>query len=685
MKDRQKKMLRFLLNAEENIRIDDIAAAFKIGSRTVSRDLDFLENWLSLRGVFLERKTNKGIRILTYGKDPAEILEIINTPESYFSDLAHEQRQSFIFLYLLYNSREIKIAEVASTFFVSDTCVWNDLQQLEPQILKSGLALSRQKGVGVRIDGDEISIRLAFIRVFSRIFSTKSIIPYLYCVKEKQSPGIEVNKLNLLLENLKITGDHNFLFNLITFAEELLDNKFTLSGESFIYFYLLLTAQRMKAGFMINTPLSSECFDRYRDAGDFVIKKLTEKSVCGQIPRGEVELLGLIFQISELGDINLDNYEQLEQYIPESVITLSQKMISKAGEIGNEYFYLDPILEKILNASLASLVLRMANRIPHWWDERSAVVVPGGERSELEETIATLIKNELDIEVDEEELRAILFHFKASSVNPHHFSKEKIRCIICCFEGIGLVSYLYSIVSHDLPELDIVEATAVYKFDQRYLDMNRIDLVISTFPISDIETPVVVVPLPVERVGLEKLIQSRILRIKKEDSRYIKLPEILSEKVSSFSIDHVLSFIQEFKVKVWDQPYDLKLLIGTIARETGGDRHRIKKIEKAIWMREEHGPLILPEFGIRIFHCKSSGVDTPKSGLIRLDKGVCGDVDEELIVYIVAPDPCPENTRLMLSAFTVGIMERPLLRKVLSFSSEEKVRLGLYDLYHSLL
>jgi hypothetical protein len=55
------------------------------------------------------------------------------------------------------------------------------------------------------------------------------------------------------------------------------------------------------------------------------------------------------------------------------------------------------------------------------------------------------------------------------------------------------------------------------------------------------------------------------------------------------------------------------------------------------------------------------------------------------MIFLVAPDPCPENIRLMLSALNVALMERPLLREILSRGDEERVRLGLFDLYHSLL
>ena len=123
MKDRQKRMLRFLLTNQSILRIDDLAETFAVGKRTVSRDLDVIERWISLRGGLLERKPNHGIQVITFGKDPADLLQILNTPESYIETLPAAGRRDLILLFLIFNNREIKIAEIAHTFFISDTSV----------------------------------------------------------------------------------------------------------------------------------------------------------------------------------------------------------------------------------------------------------------------------------------------------------------------------------------------------------------------------------------------------------------------------------------------------------------------------------------------------------------------------------------------------------------------------------
>jgi transcriptional antiterminator len=108
MKDRQKKMLRFLLTSDGVLRIDDVATVFSISKRTVSRDLDVIGNWLERRGAVLERKPNQGIRIRTFNREPLEFLDILNTPESYLETLPPPVRHQLILLYLIFQNREVE-------------------------------------------------------------------------------------------------------------------------------------------------------------------------------------------------------------------------------------------------------------------------------------------------------------------------------------------------------------------------------------------------------------------------------------------------------------------------------------------------------------------------------------------------------------------------------------------------
>ncbi|NCC66516.1 MAG: HTH domain-containing protein, partial [Spirochaetia bacterium] len=112
MKERQKKLLRLLLANEGFLRIDDLASSFMVGKRTISRDLDSIESWLSMRGSMLERKQSNGIRILSFGRTNLELLTLLNTTNSFFESLPASTRQLLIHLSLIFHNREVKISEL---------------------------------------------------------------------------------------------------------------------------------------------------------------------------------------------------------------------------------------------------------------------------------------------------------------------------------------------------------------------------------------------------------------------------------------------------------------------------------------------------------------------------------------------------------------------------------------------
>ncbi len=684
MKERHQKMVRLLLTLEGTMRIDDLARLYSVGSRTISRDLDYLEKWLALRGAFLERKTNRGIRVLTYGKPITEILDSEVSAESFFRDLEAPQRQNCIGLYLLYNTREMKISEIARTFFVSDTSVWNDLAQLEQYFNSRGITLERRKGVGIRILGDEGSLRLAFLSLLTRTFTTKAIIPYLFLVPSHREPSREVKNLEHLMENLRIKGDHRTLFGLIRLAEEYLDLQFTLAGESLLYFYLLLSAHRIHAGELITLAPEEACMERYREVAAMILPKLTSRTFSGELPAAETAQLGLLLEVLELGDIGRENYLRINPFLPPSFHDFTQRLLSRLGVLEYQFFYRDTDFIQTITAALFALVVRIKCRIPHWYDQWEPLERENRETGLTEEALGTMLKEEFGISPGKRDLRYLILHFKAAALRSRQVGRNKLRCIICCFEGIGLASYLFSVISREIPGIEVVEATAAYKFNQEYLDLNRIDMVLSTFPIPELKTPVIIMELPLKREEIENAINGQLSRLA-QTPRPAPPVTAPAEGDHKITVDGILDFISHFEVIPRDKPQPLKQTIHTVAVKVGDDKKHSAQIEKALLRREALGSLFIEEFSIRIVHGKTAGVANPRGGVVHRVRDNQEEVSEELVVYLLAPDPCPEEDRKLLSAFSVAVLENPLLRSALAEGDRERIRKTLLDVYHWLL
>lgn len=681
MKDRQKKMLRFMLMNKGIVLIDDLAQVFSIGRRTVSRDLDSLDKWLSLRGARLERKPNQGIQVLTFGSDAEELLELINQPDAYLESLPPLLRQKLILLYLLFNNREIKISDIADTFFISDTSVWNDLNQIEEQISAESFSMDRQKGIGIRLNGEEPAIRLRFLSILTEIFSSRIIIPYIYALKEDNESSLETNQFKLLMKRLKFPVNSGTIEKMIAEICRDLGYQFTMSGEALLYFYLQLTVHRIKSGALIWSSGEIQSLPRFQKIGESVLYSLTIRVLSGKCPDGEVKLLGLILQILEIGDITSMESGYIDQLISDPIRDFTGTLINEFGKLDNRLYYLNDHMETVLNLTLASLVRRLKYGIPYWHGEWGDSSAEDWGREKKEEILSVLLKQKFGLKADSKDLEYLLLHFYSLIFTKKDVPEYKVRCLVCCFEGIGLASYLQSILQREIEGINIIEATAVFKIRQEYLDEKGIELILSTFPIRDIKTPVIPISLPINREELKKDISQTIEfinrnRVPDEDTLKKSKPKTSEE----MDFTGILKFIHDFNSYHFPDGNNQKEIIKKLSYKLTENHSKSENLAISFQKREDMGPLYFEEYGIRVLHCKSSSIENPRAGIIRFEQE-----DQPRMIFMVAPDPCPDHIRKMLSVITISFLENRHFRESIMSGTMNQIRRDLMDIYKEMI
>ncbi|MBB6480360.1 BglG family transcription antiterminator [Spirochaeta isovalerica] len=667
-------MLRLLLLNEGSLLIDDLAGTFSIGRRTVSRDLDVLDKWLSLKGARLERKQNHGIQVLCFGTDPADLIELINKPDSYLESLPPFKRQKLILLYLLFNNREIKISHMANTFFISDTSVWNDLNQIEKSIGDKDIALERMKGVGIRLRGSESYIRMKFLSTMMEVFSSRTIIPHLYSLKESRESTLEINQFNMLMERLRFPVGNSAVQKQIRRAVSALGYSFTMSGEALLYFYLQLTLHRIKAGAMIVRYNSFRCTPLFFNLAQDILSDLLERVFSGAIPEGEIAQLGMILQVLEIGDLKSVRISNFESMIDDEIRDLTARMIERFGELDKQLYYLNHHMEEVLNLSLASLVIRLENGVPYWHGDWGSSSSEEWRRGEKEEYLSSLLKERCGLDPSGRDLEYILILFQSLIISESEVPPRRIRCLVCCFEGIGLASYLQSVLQREIKGINIIEATAVFKIRQEYIDEKGIELIISTFPISDINIPVIDISLPLNKEKIKKEVASLLPLL--APGRDFE-PVIAGEEVS---FQEVLNLIQNFMMYRLAEAPDIDRVISSLSAELTGTGKKAKKLEKDFRRREDLGTLEFEDYGIRVLHCRSAAVDGPKAGVVDFEAD-----DRARILFMVAPDPCPEQIRKLLSVITISFLENSSFRRSIISGALKDIRKNLMDIFKDVL
>ncbi len=679
MKDRQKKMLRFMLLHEGFLRIEELAEAFSVGKRTVSRDLDVIERWLSFRGGSLERKPNNGTRVISFGKTADELLDIINEPDNYIESLDSSQRKTNILLYLLVNNREIKISAIANTFYISDTSVWGDLNQIESELESSGLRLNRMKGIGIKLSGNESAVRLKFLSLMTESFSSKTIIPYLYNVREDRSTFLEINQLKFMMNKINFENNYSAILEILSDLSGRLGYQFTMSGECLLYFYLHLTVHRIKAGALITDSNFSECSPYFRNLSETVLGKLTSRIFSGSLPEQEYNFLGLLMQVLEPGDINVLNSDKhFNGMITDAVTGFTQKLISEYGILDSRQYYLNDNLESVLKIASASLILRLKNGIPFWHGEWGETSSEKWDRKKKGLILDNLLREFFGLEADSKVIDYILLYFHSMIFTRADLPDKKVRCLICCFEGIGLASYLKSLLTREIDHINIVEATAVFKIRQEYLDANGIELVISTFPISGLDIPVIPVSLPINRETLISSIEKaagEVMKSSRNMDAPVKFEEFKAE--SGFpSFSRIVRFINSFRIVEMEESSNFEQIIRKLPRFLKDSVTDCRGLTRDIKKREELGELVVDEWNIRIIHCKSKTVSEPAAGVIRFSKE-----NDKRMIFMFAPDPCPDSERKMLSAITISFLENIEFRTAVLSAGVDKIKKELIKIY----
>ncbi|MCF7942365.1 MAG: HTH domain-containing protein [Spirochaetia bacterium] len=681
MKDRQKRMLRLLLTSGTILRIDDIAEAFSIGKRTVSRDLDTLENWLALRGALLERKPNQGIRVITFSKDAKDLLSIINTPEAYLETLPPQVRQKLILLYLIFHNREIKISELAQTFFISDTSVWNDLNQIELEQLEEGMTLDRMKGVGLRLTGTEHRLRLAFLRVLTELFSSHTIIPYLYDMKGAAGNTLEVNQFSLLLKRIRFPNTSAPVMRQVATISQQLGYQFTMAGEALLYFYLQISIHRIKSGSLITADGFPPCLSQYYEVSKVQMHQMTDRIFSGRLPEQEISFLGLILQVLEIGDIS---HAEIEQYLPvigPGVSGFLDALIDAYGKLDNELYYLDRPLREFLGLAVSSLVTRMRCGIPSWHGSWGTPLPSSWNTAQKEQVLSGLLQEHFSITAAHRDTEYLLMHFQALIQDRTTLPKHKVRALVCCFEGIGLATYLQNILQQEIPDLDVVEATAVYKIHQNYLLSKKIDLVISTYPVHHISIPAIAISLPLDRKQIEADITEAVQLIQKKmlNLHELKLPDDDAQRKALIAFNTIWNFIQQFSLVTLDAADSVEEVITALSQHLVSDADLQGHLAQDFLHREALGALYFEEYDLRVLHCKSAAVTQPHAGVITFT-----DETTPRIVFLSAPDPCPEPIRLMLSEVITSIMEDRFFRQAIMTGTLTMIRKGLMGIYKDL-
>lgn len=457
-KQRQEKLLTMLRNSLEFKRTEDLAESLQVSRRTVFNDIVNLEN----AGYVFEKKPGLGLRLNSIPKK----LEKDKNVWSINSRRSNEVKA------LLIEGTVVTIQSLAEKNMVAESSIIADFNWIRETILGDNTASLVGNEKGTYILGSELQWQKALIALNNYIIQTNNLSfdsPELVEVFSEYYSTDVVQECNSMLRSLK---DFNLYYVADYYALNMLNA-------------LIVLCYRIKHGHHHDVYKSSLVYDEANSLMYYLLAKDLLNNISKELPLkcSEEDIRYLAIYL----DVNRINFEVTKPKIDPMYEKLTKKMIVQVSEAVGIDLNTDKVLFQNLYLHVAPMISRLKNNITIKNPMLDEIKKQYKVMFDLTWLITGSISNALDVTLTEDEIGFLTLHF-LSALERHAKSH---RVLVLCPNGTVASSIIASQIKRILPPLDIVEATS--KDEIKHINLEDIDLIVSTFPLEQDKVPCVVV------------------------------------------------------------------------------------------------------------------------------------------------------------------------------------------------
>ena len=615
---RSEDIIRILLGFSEKHPASTamIAEKLNLSTRSVQREMLYVEEWLESQGYHLRRKRGSGLWIDETEERKQAILDILNhntESDQYLYDKVRRQRQ--IRIELLSADDPLKIYYLTEKCEVSEGTLLNDLNQLTPWFKKYNLNLIRRTGLGIFIQGEELDIRRALAVTICEViehsnsmgrYDRQNLHQYGQFYKDFD-PDI-TEKANALMDRY----------------EKNLDLQFTDSGYLFLVMYIALMVHRIQLGktILIDENEQNElCILPEYGIAEGILNALR---IDLNLAISRDEICGLAIQLSSTRCLP-KNQKDLTRKRELNVHQIVVAIIREVSQDSMIDFTRDSSLANDLSIHLQPTIGRLRARIPidNPLLENLKADYPDI-YSSCDKVCTALFKELFSLdEVPQSEIGFITMHF-AAAMERKEKNDRRIRVVIVCPTGIGSSRLLAADLKLEYPFLDIVRTQSAFDIDQRALLQEGIELIISTVKM-DTKFRYVQVSNILTKHD-KALINSRIeylLRQKKEDHALI-IPA--TNTIRKADIDYIALFgdtiyevLDELQIHTAPIIHNRDEFIHYAATISADQPEDVEHFYQLLKERDQMADTYIKPFHALLLHGRSPLVKKPCFGYIRLE------------------------------------------------------------------
>lgn len=469
------RLLVKLLETSGSVYLKDLSEEFNVSTRMIKYDLEDVKGWLNTREIELFSQSNKGIWI---DCSEEKRLAIIHTlPEIERNDvyLNQEARVGKMILYMLVNTDYITASTFSERLDVSRNTSLNDIKQIDELLQPWKIELERKHGTGYKLIGDELSLRLLFEHLIHADLTNNEIY--------KIMSGVTCR--DLLIEGPMLFADILPLYKVV---EKQMARLFASQPKHVLHesdvlrilFRMTISITRMNAGFTMKD---------YR-----IIKKADYPNLTVQLMEKVYEQMQYPLFEEEYRYITGDRDNALNQI---DIVKVTKEIIQYVSDIQGIHYHKDP---KLYNNLFAHLSLRFQKGEINFTEINPFTKELKKNYSVLFLTIrkaCQIYLAPLKISVPDSFVSLIVLHFIVSFEKKFN-QKGKIRTLYVCSTGRGVARLIKNRVEREIYDIEIVKNCSIMEVDEICIQQ-KVDFIISVFPI-ETDLPLVIVdPLPSKR------------------------------------------------------------------------------------------------------------------------------------------------------------------------------------------
>jgi len=483
---RQKELIRLLIAENDFKPIKYYCGVLKVSDKTLSKDINFIENYLKNENIKIIRKPGSGIRIKIANHQKIDLLNDINANSGAFDPLSIKNRRiETLKLLLTKSNQNTSIQKLADAYYVSKASIANDLKFIEDWLQSYDITLDRSVE-GTKINGSEVNIRKAIASITNELLNDTS-------------DSLDVRSISRL-DSQTIKGlSKIFDTDLVLYIEKILIDlektlEYTIGDPYFINLltHILICIKRVSEGNQIQGQNNSSFMflsadDVISESAAKLALKIYEKCKIN-INDSEIYYIYQYLVSCGVGQRLLGNSLVIKKDQEVNYIDITTSLIKMVSDILTFDLTKDPLLHD----GLILHIRPMLNRLKYNIQIKNPLLKEIEERftemlsiCQIVVHLITLKYNLNTISIDE--IGYLVTYFQAAI--EREISYKKV--IVVCHSGYGTSQLLTTRLRRAFPQWQIGDVISERKLST--INLDDIDFIISTVHLTIKEKPYMLV------------------------------------------------------------------------------------------------------------------------------------------------------------------------------------------------